>query len=85
MGQTGDRAALGHDGRTLGIETSEAQAARLLRDLADRGILVASLARGWTGDDEVRHGLVIAHSNVEAPVLREALGEVKTLLSRIQS
>lgn len=74
-----------HEGRTLVIETSEAQAHSLLRQLAERGILVASLARGWTGGDEVRHGLVIAHSNVEAPVLREALGEVKTLLSRIQS
>ena len=85
VAEVGPIPGLVHDGRTLVIETSQAQAASLLRDLADRGILVASLARGWTGGDEVRHGLVIAHSNVEAPVLREALGEVKTLLSRIQS
>lgn len=74
-----------HDGRTLVIETSQEDAERLLRQLAERGILVASLARGWTGGTEVRHGLVIAHSNVEAPVLQEALGTVKSLLSRIQS
>lgn len=85
VAEIGPIPGLVHDGRTLVIETSQVQAASLLRDLADRGILVASLARGWTGGDEVRHGLVIAHSNVEAPVLREALGEVKTLLSRIQS
>ena len=85
VSEIGPIPGLAHDGRTLVIETSEAQAASLLRDLADQGILVASLARGWTGGDEVRHGLVIAHSNVEAPVLREALAEVKTLLSRIQS
>ena len=85
VAEIGPIPGLVHDGRTLVIETYQVQAASLLRDLADRGILVASLARGWTGGDEVRHGLVIAHSNVEAPVLREALGEVKTLLSRIQS
>ncbi|UVI37562.1 PLP-dependent aminotransferase family protein [Brevibacterium spongiae] len=74
-----------HDGRTLVIETTEADAQHLLRDLSDQGILVASLARGWTGGDEVRHGVVIAHSNVEASVLREALGTVQKLLSRMQS
>lgn len=85
VSEIGPIPGLVHDGRTLVIETSQEQAAILLRGLAERGILVASLARGWTGGDEVRHGLVIAHSNVEASVLREALGEVKTLLSRIQS
>ncbi|WP_426936408.1 PLP-dependent aminotransferase family protein [Brevibacterium sp. LE-L] len=85
VGELGPIPGLVHDGRTLVIETTQEQAESLLRQLADRGILVASLARGWTGGDEVRHGLVIAHSNVEASVLQEALGEVKTLLSRIQS
>ncbi|MGC3021255.1 MULTISPECIES: PLP-dependent aminotransferase family protein [unclassified Brevibacterium] len=74
-----------HEGRTLVIETSEAQAHSLLRQLAERGILVASLARGWTGGDEVRHGLVIAHSNVEATVLQGALATVQELLSRMQA
>lgn len=85
VSEVGPIPELVHEGRTLVIETSQEQAATLLRGLAERGILVASLARGWTGGDEVRHGLVIAHSNVEASVLREALGEVKTQLSRIQS
>ncbi|WP_152347961.1 PLP-dependent aminotransferase family protein [Brevibacterium sp. CFH 10365] len=85
VAEIGPIPGLVHDGRTLVIETTQEQAERLLRQLADRGILVASLARGWTGGDEVRHGLVIAHSNVEATVLQEALGEVKTLLSRMQS
>lgn len=74
-----------HEGRTLVIETSEARAHSLLRQLAERGILVASLARGWTGGDEVRHGLVIAHSNVEATVLQGALATVQELLSRMQA
>ncbi|WP_209325026.1 PLP-dependent aminotransferase family protein [Brevibacterium renqingii] len=74
-----------HEGRTLVIETSQSEAENLLRELADRGILVASLARGWTGGEQIRHGLVIAHSNVEAPVLRRALATLQTLLSRIQT
>ena len=85
VAEIGPIPGLVHDGRTLVIETTQEQAESLLRQLADRGILVASLARGWTGGNEARHGLVIAHSNVEAPVLQDALGEVKTLLSRMQS
>jgi GntR family transcriptional regulator/MocR family aminotransferase len=85
VAEAGPIPGLVHDGRTLVIETSAAEADRLLRQLADRGILVASLARGWTGGDQVRHGLVIAHSNVEATVLRRALATVQALLSRIQT
>jgi GntR family transcriptional regulator/MocR family aminotransferase len=85
VAEIGPIPGLVHDGRTLVIETSEEQAHRLLRQLAERGILVASLARGWTGGAEARHGLVIAHSNVDAAVLRGALGTVQELLSRMQA
>ncbi len=85
VAEVGEIPGLVHEGRTLVIETSRDEAAWLLRRLADRGILVASLARGWTGGDEARHGLVIAHSNVEAEVLRNALTVVQSLLSRIES
>ncbi|RCS96432.1 PLP-dependent aminotransferase family protein, partial [Brevibacterium aurantiacum] len=63
------------------LETSAHTAARLRTDLAERGILVASLAAGWSADSDVRHGIVIAHSNVEATVLRQALETVQSMLS----
>lgn len=85
VAEVGEIPGLVHEGRTLVIETSRDEATALLRRLADRGILVASLARGWTGGHEARHGLVIAHSNVEAEVLRNALTVVQSLLSRIES
>lgn len=85
VAEVGAIPGLVHDGRTLVIETRREEAETLLRQLADRGILVASLARGWTGGEEARHGLVIAHSNVEASVLRGALETLQSLLSRIQA
>lgn len=74
-----------HEGRTLVIELEEGRAGSLRHELAEQGILVASLAAGWAGDGDVRHGLVIAHSNVEAQVLRRALGTLQRLLGRIES
>jgi GntR family transcriptional regulator/MocR family aminotransferase len=71
-----------YEGRTLVIETTRDQAESLLRQLSDHGILAASLARGWTGGAEARHGLVIAHSNVEAQVLRGALETLQSLLTK---
>lgn len=73
-----------HKGRTLVIETGEAEAESLRRALSERGILVASLSAGWAGEADVRHGLVIAHSNVEARVLHGALSTLQSLLSRIE-
>lgn len=73
-----------HEGRTLVIETGEAEAESLRRALSERGILVASLSAGWAGEADVRHGLVIAHSNVEARVLHGALSTLQSLLSRIE-
>src|SRR5699024_11805120 len=66
VAEAGPIPGLVHDGPTLVIETSVAEADRLLRQLADRGILVASLARGRSGGAQVRHGHVIAHSTVGA-------------------
>lgn len=83
LAQVGAIPGLVHDGRTLVIETREATAAQLRTDLAERGILVASLAAGWSADSDVRHGIVIAHSNVEAAVLHQALETVQERLSRI--
>lgn len=81
LAQIGEVPGLVHEGRTLVIETSAHTAARLRTDLAERGILVASLAAGWSADSDVRHGIVIAHSNVEATVLRQALETVQSMLS----
>ncbi|GAA1873107.1 pyridoxine biosynthesis transcriptional regulator PdxR [Brevibacterium marinum] len=82
VADAGEIPGLAHEGRTLVIETTESTAARLRADLADRGILVASLAAGWSADSDVRHGIVIAHSNVEAAVLHEALETVQSLLGK---
>lgn len=79
----GEIPGLVHDGRTLVIETGETEAQTLRTQLRERGILVASLAEGWAGANDVRHGIVIAHSNVEAEVLRQALETLQTLLSRL--
>ncbi|SMX79655.1 PLP-dependent aminotransferase family protein [Brevibacterium antiquum] len=81
LAQIGAIPGLVHEGRTLVIETTAATAAQLRTDLAERGILVASLAAGWSADSDVRHGIVIAHSNVEATVLYQALETVQSLLS----
>lgn len=70
-----------HEGRTLVIETGEDEAQVLRSQLRERGIRVASLAEGWAGESDVRHGIVIAHSNVDAVVLRRALETVQSLLS----
>ena len=83
VAEVGPIPGLVHEGRTLVIETAADAAEALREELAARGILVGSLARGWAGEGEVRHGLVIAHSNVDAEVLRGALECVQTLLSRI--
>ncbi len=80
LAHVGEIPGLVHEGRTLVIETSAHTAARLRTDLAERGILVASLAAGWSADSDVRHGIVIAHSNVEATMLRQALETVQSLL-----
>ncbi|MCF2588428.1 MULTISPECIES: MocR-like pyridoxine biosynthesis transcription factor PdxR [Brevibacterium] len=80
LAQVGSIPGLVHEGRTLVIETGEATAAQLRTDLAERGILVASLAAGWSADSDVRHGIVIAHSNVEAAVLHQALETAQSLL-----
>lgn len=80
LAQVGAIPGLVHEGRTLVIETRAATAAQLRTDLAERGILVASLAAGWSADSDVRHGIVIAHSNVEATVLHQALETVQALL-----
>ncbi|WP_350271160.1 PLP-dependent aminotransferase family protein [Brevibacterium sp. CBA3109] len=81
VAEVGAIPGLVHEGRTLVIETRATTAARLRTDLAERGILVASLAAGWSADSDVRHGIVIAHSNVEAAVLHQALETVQSLLS----
>ncbi|MDN5636356.1 MAG: PLP-dependent aminotransferase family protein, partial [Brevibacterium sp.] len=80
VAEVGDIPGLVHEGRTLVIESTESIAARLRTELAERGILVASLAAGWSADSDVRHGIVIAHSNVEAATLRQALETVQSLL-----
>ncbi|MDN6175555.1 MAG: PLP-dependent aminotransferase family protein [Brevibacterium sp.] len=80
LAQIGAIPGLVHEGRTLVIETTEATAAQLRSDLAERGILVASLAAGWSADSDVRHGIVIAHSNVEGAVLQQSLETVQSLL-----
>lgn len=80
LAQIGAIPGLVHEGRTLVIETTAATAAQLRTDLAERGILVASLAAGWSAETDVRHGIVIAHSNVEAAVLHQALETVQSLL-----
>lgn len=85
VAEAGPIPGLVHEGRTLVIETDENTAAALRHELVERGILVASLAAGWTGDGDVRHGLVIAHSNVEAEVLDQALRTLQSLLGRIES
>lgn len=82
LAQMGAIPGLVHEGRTLVIETTESTAAQLRTDLAERGILVASLAAGWSADSDVRHGIVIAHSNVEAAVLHQALETVQSLLGK---
>ncbi|WP_211977817.1 PLP-dependent aminotransferase family protein [Brevibacterium sp. W7.2] len=79
VAEAGAIPGLVHEGRTLVIETDEDGAQVLLRELEGRGIRVASLAAGWSGDSAVRHGIVIAHSNVEATVLRSVLGLIQTL------
>ncbi|WP_193070676.1 PLP-dependent aminotransferase family protein [Brevibacterium sp. FME37] len=83
LAQIGSIPGLVHEGRTLVIETTAATAAQLRSDLAERGILVASLAAGWSAETEVRHGIVIAHSNVEGAVLHQALETVQSLLDEV--
>lgn len=83
LAQIGPIPGLVHEGRTLVIETTAATAAQLRSDLAERGILVASLAAGWSAETEVRHGIVIAHSNVEGAVLHQALETVQSLLDEV--
>lgn len=80
VAEVGEIPGLVHEGRTFVIEMSAVTAAALRTDLAEKGILVASLAAGWSADSDVRHGIVIAHSNVEAAVLRRALETVQSLL-----
>lgn len=80
LAQIGTIPGLVHEGRTLVIETTALTAARLRADLAERGILVASLAAGWSADSDVRHGIVVAHSNVEGTVLQQSLETVQSLL-----
>ncbi len=80
--ETGEKAAPGQDAAAAGDPgvADAGEAARLLqRELLDRDIRVASLADGWSGDSAVRHGIVIAHSNVEASVLRSVLGIIQSL------
>ena len=79
VAEVGTLPGLVHEGRTLVIETSAREARRLQSELLERGIRVASLADGWSGDSAVRHGIVLAHSNVEASVLRRVLGEIREL------
>ncbi|RBP66264.1 GntR family transcriptional regulator [Brevibacterium sanguinis] len=79
VAEVGSIHGLVHEGRTLVIESDAAGAKRLRSELAGHGILVSSLAAGWSGDSDVRHGIVLAHSNVEAPVLRRALRIVQRL------
>ena len=81
IGKRIPRTGLGGEAKALAlvIETDEDGAQALLRELEGRGIRVASLAAGWSGDSAVRHGIVIAHSNVEATVLRSVLGLIQTL------
>ncbi|WP_193096023.1 PLP-dependent aminotransferase family protein [Brevibacterium sp. FME17] len=83
LAQIGPIPGLVHEGRTLVIETTAATAAQLRSDLAERGILVASLAAGWSAETEVRHGIVVAHSNVEGAVLHQALETVQSLLDEV--
>ena len=83
LAQIGPIPGLVHEGRTLVIETTAATAAQLRSDLAERGILVASLAAGWSAETDVRHGIVIAHSNVEGAVLHQALETVQSLLDEV--
>lgn len=85
LAEVGEIRGLVHEGRTLVIETDEHDARRLRAELAARGILVASLAAGWSGDSDVRHGIVLAHSNVEAPVLRQALRTVQRLTASAEA
>ncbi len=79
VAEVGTLPGLVHEGRTLVIETSAREARRPQSEPLERGIRVASLADGWSGDSAVRHGIVLAHSNVEASVLRRVLGEIREL------
>lgn len=79
VAEVGTLPGLVHEGRTLVIETNAHEARRQQAELLERGIRVASLADGWSGDSAVRHGIVIAHSNVEASVLRRVLGVIREL------
>lgn len=81
VARAGTIPGLVHEGRTLVIEMSETVAERLRAKLAESGILVASLAAGWSADSDVRHGIVIAHSNVEATELHQALETLQSLLA----